>query len=200
MLRSTTASLITKRRMLHRCTLHKGNLHTKTLNAWFLQLVQFSRCSSARLCALLTAFAQFAARAALQSHRIFAAGLLLKLLLSFLWLPKRCVRLDAGTKLRVGLFSRQCSGKRRIPDLKTLTCETRAWNRSANPHPLEVWKFGRKDARRKLRYTELGGAGSARLVGSRSATALGVRGIAKLHAHQCAQLLHAFAEGHFRSP
>jgi len=32
-------------------------------------------------------------------------------------------------EIEIGIFSRQCLGRRRIPDLKTLTRETRAWNR-----------------------------------------------------------------------
>ena len=56
-------------------------------------------------------------------------------------------------EIEIGLFSRECLGKRRIPDLKTLTGETRAWNRRMNTaHTRIHWKFGRKDARRKFHY------------------------------------------------
>jgi hypothetical protein len=58
-------------------------------------------------------------------------------------------------EIEIGLFSRQCLGKRRIPDLKTLTRETRAWNRRINhAHTCIHWSFGRKDARRKFRYNK----------------------------------------------
>ena len=58
-------------------------------------------------------------------------------------------------EIEIGLFSRQCLGKRRIPDLKTLTRETRAWNRRMNTaHTRIHWRFGRKDARRKFRYNK----------------------------------------------
>ncbi len=32
-------------------------------------------------------------------------------------------------EIEIGIFSRQCLGTRRIPDLKTLRRESRAWNR-----------------------------------------------------------------------
>jgi hypothetical protein len=35
-------------------------------------------------------------------------------------------------EIEIGLFSRQCLGKRRIPDLATLRRETRGWNRQMN--------------------------------------------------------------------
>jgi len=58
-------------------------------------------------------------------------------------------------EIEIGLFSRQCLGKRRIPDLKTLTRETRAWNRRMSRSKTRIcWKFGRKDARRKFSYNK----------------------------------------------
>ena len=58
-------------------------------------------------------------------------------------------------EIEIGLFSRQCLGKRRIPDLKTLNRETRAWNRRMNTaHTRIQWRFGRNDARRKFRYNK----------------------------------------------
>jgi hypothetical protein len=58
-------------------------------------------------------------------------------------------------EIEIGLFSRQCLGKRRIPDLKTLIRETRAWNHSINTaHTRIHWRFGRKDARRKFHYNK----------------------------------------------
>ena len=35
-------------------------------------------------------------------------------------------------EIEIGLFARQCLGRRRIPDLATLRRETRAWNRHMN--------------------------------------------------------------------
>ena len=56
-------------------------------------------------------------------------------------------------EIEIAIFSRQCLGKRRIPDLKTLQEETRAWNRSINQSRTRInWKFDRKAARRKFRY------------------------------------------------
>ena len=56
-------------------------------------------------------------------------------------------------EIEIGLFSRQCLGKRRIPDLKTLRRESRAWNRRMNRDRIQInWKFDRKTARRKFGY------------------------------------------------
>jgi DDE superfamily endonuclease len=57
-------------------------------------------------------------------------------------------------EIEIGLFSRQCLGKRRIPDLPTLRSESRAWNRRTNrAGTLIHWKFDRKTARKKFGYT-----------------------------------------------
>ena len=51
------------------------------------------------------------------------------------------------------MFSRQCLGKRRIPDLKTLQREARAWNRRMNRDRIKiVWRFDRTAARRMFGY------------------------------------------------
>jgi hypothetical protein len=56
-------------------------------------------------------------------------------------------------EIEIGLFARQCLGSRRIPDLKTLRRETRAWNRRMNRDHVKInWTFDRKAARRKFRY------------------------------------------------
>ena len=56
-------------------------------------------------------------------------------------------------EIEIGLFSRQCLGKRRIPDLKTLRQEAKAWNRRMNRDRVKInWKFDRKTARRKFGY------------------------------------------------
>jgi len=56
-------------------------------------------------------------------------------------------------EIEIGLFSRQCLGKRRIPSLKILKAEARAWNRRANRDRVKIaWKFDRKAARRKFGY------------------------------------------------
>ena len=58
-------------------------------------------------------------------------------------------------EIEIGLFSRQCLGFRRIPDLKTLRRESRAWNRRVNRARTRInWKFDRKSARRKFGYTK----------------------------------------------
>ncbi len=58
-------------------------------------------------------------------------------------------------EIEIGLFSRQCLGSRRIPDLKTLRREAAAWNRQMNRTKTKInWKFDRKAARRKFGYTK----------------------------------------------
>ncbi len=56
-------------------------------------------------------------------------------------------------EIEIGIFSRQCLGTRRIPNLKTLRRESRAWNRRMNRDRVTInWKFDRKSARRKFGY------------------------------------------------
>ena len=56
-------------------------------------------------------------------------------------------------EIEIGIFSRQCLGTRRIPDLETLRREARAWNRRMNRDRIKInWKFDRKAARRKFGY------------------------------------------------
>ena len=56
-------------------------------------------------------------------------------------------------EIEIGMFSRQCLGKRRIPSLKVLKAEARAWNRRVNRDRVKIaWKFDRKAARRKFGY------------------------------------------------
>jgi DDE superfamily endonuclease len=56
-------------------------------------------------------------------------------------------------EIEIGMFSRQCLGKRRIPDLKTLRREAKAWNRRMNRDRVKIaWTFDRKTARRKFGY------------------------------------------------
>jgi hypothetical protein len=56
-------------------------------------------------------------------------------------------------EIEIGIFSRQCLGTRRMPDLKTLRREARAWNRRMNRDHIKInWRFDRKTARRKFGY------------------------------------------------
>ena len=51
---------------------------------------------------------------------------------------------------------RQCIGKRRIPDLRTLVREVRAWRRVTTREGMPIrWRFRVKDARRTFRYERL---------------------------------------------
>ena len=56
-------------------------------------------------------------------------------------------------EIEIGIFSRQCLGNRRIPNLKTLRREAKAWNQRMNRDRVKIaWKFDRKTARRKFSY------------------------------------------------
>ena len=56
-------------------------------------------------------------------------------------------------EIEVGLLGRQCLGKRRIPGLKTLLREVRAWKRRMNRDRVKInWQFDRRAARRKFGY------------------------------------------------
>ena len=56
-------------------------------------------------------------------------------------------------EIEIGLFSRQCLGKRRIPDLATLRREAAAWTRRVNRERVKIdWRFDRKTARCKFGY------------------------------------------------
>ena len=56
-------------------------------------------------------------------------------------------------EIEIGIFSRQCLGKRRIPTLKNLRREAKSWNRRMNCDQVMIhWKFDRKTARRKFGY------------------------------------------------
>ena len=54
-------------------------------------------------------------------------------------------------EIEIGIFSRQCLGSRRIPNLKTLRQQSKAWHRRMNRNGIKIaWKFDFKTARRKL--------------------------------------------------
>jgi len=56
-------------------------------------------------------------------------------------------------EIEIGIFSRQCLGKRRIPNLASLRREAKAWNRRMNRDRVKInWKFDRNIARRKFGY------------------------------------------------
>jgi len=57
-------------------------------------------------------------------------------------------------EIEVGLFSRQCLGKRRISTIEDLNRQADAWNQRTNQNKTTIeWKFTRKQARKKLKYT-----------------------------------------------
>jgi len=69
--------------------------------------------------------------------------------------PKHGSWLNAA-EMEAGLVGRQCLGKRRIPDFRTLRREVGAWRRVATREGMPIrWKFRVKDARRVFRYDTL---------------------------------------------
>ena len=56
-------------------------------------------------------------------------------------------------EIELSLYSRQCLGSRRIPDLKTLKRFTRSWKDRVNRDQVKInWKFDRQAARKKFGY------------------------------------------------
>jgi DDE superfamily endonuclease len=56
-------------------------------------------------------------------------------------------------EIEISLFSRQCLGKRRIPDWSVLRREAAAWNRRVNKQRVKIdWRFDRRAARRTFGY------------------------------------------------
>jgi hypothetical protein len=63
-------------------------------------------------------------------------------------------------EIEIGLFSRQCLGRRRVPDLPSLRRETRAWNRRMNRDKVKInWHFDRRAARRRFGYKHKSSSG-----------------------------------------
>jgi len=58
-------------------------------------------------------------------------------------------------EIELSMFSRQCLGKRRIPDLATLRRETQIWKGTANRRRTKInWRFTRKKARKLFKYNK----------------------------------------------
>lgn len=56
-------------------------------------------------------------------------------------------------EIAIGMYSRQCLGKSRIPDIDLLRKRTNAWNKIANRKKVTIkWTFSRAKAREKFSY------------------------------------------------
>jgi hypothetical protein len=56
-------------------------------------------------------------------------------------------------EIEIGIFTRQCLGTRRLPDLKTLRKQATAWKRRMNRDRVKInWRFDRRAARRRFGY------------------------------------------------
>jgi hypothetical protein len=66
--------------------------------------------------------------------------------------PKHASWLNQA-EIEIGIFSRQCLGKRRIGNINDLTIETNAWSQRINQNQTTIkWKFTRKKARLMMKY------------------------------------------------
>lgn len=56
-------------------------------------------------------------------------------------------------EIEIGIFAKQCLGKRRIPDLRSLRKQGKAWTQRINNAGTKInWKFDRKAARKTFGY------------------------------------------------
>lgn len=63
-------------------------------------------------------------------------------------------------EIELSLYSRQCLGRRRIPELSILKLETTTWNREINRKRTTInWRFTRRKAREKFHYKKPGANG-----------------------------------------
>ena len=73
--------------------------------------------------------------------------------------PKHGSWLDQA-EIELSLFSRQCLGNRRIPDLSALKRGTRVWNRKTDRKRTKInWQFTRTKARKLFHYEKPRSAG-----------------------------------------
>lgn len=57
-------------------------------------------------------------------------------------------------EIAINMYSRQCLGKSRIPDIELLRKKTKFWNKVMNQKAITInWTFNRKKAREKFNYT-----------------------------------------------
>ena len=66
--------------------------------------------------------------------------------------PKNASWLDQA-EIAIGLYSKQCLGKSRVPDIDTLRERTRAWNKAINKKALKIqWGFTVDKAKEVFKY------------------------------------------------
>lgn len=66
--------------------------------------------------------------------------------------PKNASWLDQA-EIAIGLYSKQCLGKSRTPDIETLKRKTKAWNKAINRKKVKIeWGFTVEKAREKFKY------------------------------------------------
>ena len=66
--------------------------------------------------------------------------------------PKNASWLDQA-EIAIGLYSKQCLGKNRIPDIETLKSKTKAWNKAINKKKVKInWGFTIEKARKIFNY------------------------------------------------
>lgn len=66
--------------------------------------------------------------------------------------PKNASWLDQA-EIAIGLYTRQCLGKSRVPDIESLRKRTQAWNEAINEKKVKIkWNFTIKKARKVFKY------------------------------------------------
>lgn len=66
--------------------------------------------------------------------------------------PKHASWLNQA-EIAIGIYSRQCLGKDRIPNIDELKSRSAAWNKRANKEKIIInWTFTKKKARKKFKY------------------------------------------------
>ena len=57
-------------------------------------------------------------------------------------------------EIAINMYTRQCLGKTRIPDIELLRKKTKAWNKVVNKKKVKIcWKFTREKAQEKFNYS-----------------------------------------------
>jgi len=66
--------------------------------------------------------------------------------------PKHASWLNQA-EIEISLYSKQCLGKDRIPDIQLLRSRTNAWNKQVNKKRIKIsWKFTKEKAKEKFQY------------------------------------------------
>ena len=69
--------------------------------------------------------------------------------------PKHASWLNQA-EIAIGIYSRQCLGKERIPNIEELKLRSAAWTKRANKQKIVInWTFTKKKARKKFKFYKI---------------------------------------------